>query len=158
MKVSLLPAYKMIYRFNIGILLALYAHIVVFSPTSFWSLTHIASATVLLVCALVYHFRQATKLCHLLLNEGELGACRASKAVSSQAVFDYTLCEQASRQSYFGCWLAFSDESTSRLESPLLKFIRFLFRSKITWVFVPKWTMTSSEYKCLCRQLIWHGG
>jgi hypothetical protein len=52
----------------------------------------------------------------------------------------------------FGCWLAFRKVSASS-NSPLGDIIPFL---STCWVFVPRFFMSTAEYKCLCRHLIWH--
>jgi hypothetical protein len=86
---------------------------------------------------------------HLELHEGEPGVCKGMQETDSEFQCIAVLCELRCRYTVFGCWLAFKKIPNKKCSN------RFL-QEKLQWAFIPRFLVSSSQYKSVCRHLIWH--
>ena len=86
---------------------------------------------------------------HFMLNESEPDTCMGVQKVGGVQLATAILCGIRSAYTPFGCWLAFK-------EMPNKKYSSQLMPAKTQWVFIPKFLLSSSQYKSICRHLIWH--
>lgn len=103
------------------------------------------------VCAMFFAFENK-KARVLLVHEGEVNSFTGvyeNQSTQENSEVKYILSEAHSIYSGFGCFLAFRREQDNR---PCWRFSGQHFK----WVFVPKYLLVASQYKSLCRHLIWH--
>lgn len=119
----------------------------------------------LLICIFVYGMflicRAPTQISHVLITEGDIGNCKGLldvpasigatpiKLIPAALVAPMMLSERKSRLTRFGCWLAFEASTNKKCA------VKFQV-AKLQWVFLPKFLLSESQYKSICRHLIWH--
>jgi hypothetical protein len=106
-------------------------------------------ASTAFVCCCVFFIRRPYKyaVASVIWNEAMPGKCFGLIDTLPEQL---ALCEQSSKTTQFGCWLAFTREYENRT-------MRRLCGTARHWVFVPKTSVSLSDYKRLCRHIIWHG-
>jgi hypothetical protein len=116
--------------------------------------THIALLGLAGLCAVLlngpnFNRQKQHIVTHFVLHESEPAACIGIQKVGGVHQCTAILCEMKSVYTPFGCWLAFKEISDKKCSSQLMS-------AKVQWVFIPKCLLSSSQYKSICRHLIWH--
>jgi len=145
---NLTLAYRFTNRANLTILCTLFAtscYSFPFEPLNF--LLYIVIFSIFFTLVLC---SQNADFQYIILNEGRSGNCiGCNESVSDNSKF--VLNEAQCRVSILGCWLIFLPKMTSNRP----QFWSWFTRHHIS-VFVPKHCLSLSDYKKLCRHLIWH--
>jgi hypothetical protein len=82
--------------------------------------------------------------------DGSSNGCKDVQGLThNNKAYNWVLCEQNSKITPFGCWLAFENISQSQHLLPS-------WGARLHWVFVLKACVPIAQYKSLCRHLIWH--
>ena len=104
-------------------------------------------------------WRRPVLITHVFMNEGDTNTCLGCHMDNGHAHKSFIMSELHCRFTYFGCWLAFEQHAQTN-PSTQQKVIRLLTNklasSKHSWVFIPRFLLSESCYKRICRHLIWH--
>ena len=148
--VDLEPAYLFTKNVNIAILCVVFIF-VLFWDTLSWNILS-ASAYVIVFSFLlaIVWWPQKIAMRYFTLVEGELDKCVGfNNTLNNNS--SMVLCEQKCRITPLGCWLVFTQSADENKHTCR----GHIFGNHIS-VFVPKYYLSSSDYKGLCRHLIWH--
>lgn len=147
---DLQPVYRFTKKLNIAILCAVYAFVLLDSNLS-WDIT--TSSVYLLVLSLlliIICWTQNSCIRYFILLEGKVGECLGFKSEALEST-RFALLEPKCRITMLGCWLVFTPISSENKH-----IYEWLWFGKHIAVFVPKYFLSSRDYKGLCRHLIWH--
>lgn len=149
------PAFTFTHKLNAIILCVVYAFLM-YSSTIAWNILIILAYLLIFVTLLILiSWPKRIDFRYLKLSEGEANSCFAFNH-SQQANIGLSLCAHKCRISPLGCWLTFTKETNTLANDRLsLNNIGGFFNKRVT-VFLPKYYLSTSDYKCLCRHLIWH--
>jgi hypothetical protein len=148
--IDLTPAYLFTKKLNIVILCLAFIVVLVWNILSWDMLSASAYLIVFSFLLAIICWPQKISMRYFTLVEGELGECIGFNNTVNNS-FRSVLYEHKCRITPLGCWLVFTPSGNESKQT----YIWYSFGNHIT-VFVPKYYLSSSEYKGLCRHLIWH--
>lgn len=144
------PAYFFAKKTNVIILCLVNLCVLLWDKPN-WNMLGIAAYLfTFIICLTIVVWPQKNRIRYFKLIEGEFGKCYGAK---EKALDDaqFVLSESKSRLSMLGCWLVFMPIANNDNTA----YFKRWFGNTIT-IFVPKQYLSISDYKSLCRHLIWH--
>lgn len=145
--IALAPSNQFVDRCNVACVLIAVAITLLVAKHTLPTLSYILLLSLTLMCIFLLKRRKQNTITHLILHEGDVGT--GVHIINDEYEPLAVLCEVHCRHNQLGCWLAFQKTPINTL-SPWAR------QKKLHWVFLPKFLLSPSQYKSICRHLIWH--
>ncbi|GAB54449.1 hypothetical protein GPUN_0301 [Glaciecola punicea ACAM 611] len=145
--IALAPSNQFVDRCNVACLLIAVAITLLLAKYTLSTLSYILLISLTVMCIFLLKGRRQDTITHLILHEGDVGA--GVHRINDEYELLAVLCEVQCRHNQLGCWLAFQKTPSNELSL-------WARQKKMHWVFLPKFLLSPSQYKSICRHLIWH--